>query len=366
MKPGDVKSVSELMEGAVAEGVFPGGVLLVSRENRVFFHKAFGYTDLYRKRPVTLQTFFDLASLTKPLATTLAVMKLVATLRLKLSDPLGRLIPELKTSPSAAVTVEHLLAHRSGLPDYRPFYQYLQHLPPHERKDALNRLLSDTALIYPIGGETLYSDLGFMMLRWVIERTANTRLDHFVQKEIYRPLGLENLFFAASDMPARTQTFAATEVCAWRNALVEGSVHDENAFAVGGVEGHAGLFGTAHAVHALLCEIQALYHGATAGDVLKKEIVREFLNYGKETGRALGFDRPSGQNSSSGRYFSKNSVGHLGFTGVSFWMDLDRSIIIVLLTNRIHPTRKNEKIKIFRPLLHDAVMARIEHAVCGK
>ena len=198
-----------------------------------------------------------------------------------------------------------------------------------------------------------------MMLRWLVERLANRRLDHFVREEIYKPLGLENLFFVDSNMPVMEKVFAATEACAWRNGLVEGSVHDENAFVVGGVDGHAGLFGTAEDVHALLCEIQSLYHGADSRGVLKKEIVQEFLNFGKKTARALGFDRPASKNSSSGSHFSKNSVGHLGFTGVSFWMDLDRSLLIILLTNRIHPTRENEKIKIFRPVLHDAVMTRI-------
>jgi CubicO group peptidase (beta-lactamase class C family) len=351
-----MESIDRTMTAAVSDGVFPGGVLLVSKHRRVLFHEAFGYANIYQKRPVTPQTLFDLASLTKPLATTLAIIKLIAASTLRLKDPLARLLPELKASPMADITVEHLLAHQSGLPDYRPFYQSLQHMPPDERKDALNRFLYETPLVYPIGEKTVYSDLGFMMLRWVVERMTNRRLDHFVLETIYKPLGLEDLFFVDSDMPVAAKTFAATEACAWRNALVEGWVHDENAFIVGGVDGHAGLFGTAEHVHELLCEIQSLYHGTASSGILKKEIVCEFLDYGKKTGRALGFDRPAKRNSSSGRHFSKNSVGHLGFTGVSFWMDLDRLIIIILLTNRIHPTRENEKIKIFRPVLHDAVM----------
>jgi len=354
-----MESIDKIMTAAVSDGIFPGAVLLASRRNEVLYHKAFGYANIYQKRSVTIQTVFDLASLTKPLATTLAVIKLIAASRLSLQDALGRLLPELKASPMAHITVEHLLAHQSGLPDYRPFYQFLQHMPLDERKDALNRCLCETSLIYPIGEETVYSDLGFMMLRWVVERTTNRRLDHFVQEEIYKPLGLKNLFFVDSKMPVKTKAFAATETCAWRNVLVEGVVHDENAFVVGGMDGHAGLFGTAEHVHELLCEIQLLYYGTVSRKVLKKEIIQEFLNFGKKTGRALGFDRPSKEHSSSGRHFSKNSVGHLGFTGVSFWIDLDRSIIIILLTNRIHPTRKNEKIKAFRPVLHDEIMSRM-------
>jgi CubicO group peptidase (beta-lactamase class C family) len=280
----------------------------------------------------------------------------MAASQLKLEDPLGNLLWELKTSAMARITVEQLLAHRSGLPDYRPFYLSLQHLPLGQRTDALNRLLSETPLIYTTGQRTVYSDPGFMMLRWVIERMTDTRLHHFVEAEIFKPLGLADLFFIDSDRQVMAKNIAATETCSWRHALVEGSVHDENAFVVGGVDGHAGLFGTAEQVHDLLCEIQSAYYGVGFAGVLRKEIVCEFLDYGKTAERALGFDRPSRQHSSSGRYFSKNSVGHLGFTGCSFWMDLDRAIIIVLLTNRIHPTRENEKIKTFRPVLHDEVM----------
>ena len=137
---------------------------------------------------------------------------------------------------------------------------------------------------------------------------------------------------------------------------MHGVVHDENAFAVGGVDGQAGLFGTGAAVNALLREIWCAYADKPCKGVLPRDLVQTFLNYGMGRKRALGFDRPTRPGSSSGRYFSENSVGHLGFTGTSFWMDLDRGISVVLLTNRIHPTRENEKIKDFRPNLHDAVM----------
>ena len=348
------------MRAAVADGVFPGGVLLVAKHRQVMFHEAFGYANIYQKRPMNTETIFDLASLTKPLATTPAVMKLMATSALGLQDRLGSLLPELKATPKSDITIEHLLAHRSGMPAYRPFYQRLQSTAPKERRERLNRMLCETPLTYPVGGKTVYSDLGFMMLRWVIERIGGKRLDHFVQAEIFGPIGLTNLFFIDSNKQVIEKKFAATEVCAWRNTLVEGVVHDENAFAVGGVDGHAGLFGSAAQLHELLCEFLALYHGDTACGVLSPAIVRRFLNYGRKTERALGFDRPSLQGSSSGSHFSRNSVGHLGFTGVSFWMDPDRSVIIILLTNRIHPTRHNEKIKAFRPVLHDEIMSRLK------
>jgi CubicO group peptidase (beta-lactamase class C family) len=351
---------ARLMNDAVTDGVFPGGILLVAKHRKVLFHEAFGDANTYQKRPMNRETIFDLASLTKPLATTPAVMKLVAASALRLQDRLGILLPELKNTPKSDITIEHLLAHRSGLPAYRPFYQRLQHIAPEERKERLNRMLCDTPLVFPVGGKTVYSDLGFMVLRWVIERIARRRLDHFVKTEIFDPIGLTNLFFIDSARQVIAEKFAATEVCMWRDGLVEGEVHDENAFAVGGVDGHAGLFGTAGQVHELLCEILSLYHGDDSRGVFPPAIVRQFLNYGRKAERALGFDRPSLQGSSSGSHFSRNSVGHLGFTGVSFWMDLERLVIIILLTNRIHPSRQNEKIKVFRPVLHDEIMSRLK------
>jgi CubicO group peptidase (beta-lactamase class C family) len=293
------------------------------------------------------------------LATTPVLMKMTSRGALKLEDRLGDILEELSTDPKSAVTIAHLLAHQSGLPDYRPFYRRLQHVEASKRKSRLNRYLCETPLIYPIGEKTLYSDLGFMFLRWVIERVAGTALDRVADTDIFQPLGLTSLFFVDSSGAPMEKTFAATEDCPWRQGVVCGKVHDENAFVVGGVDGHAGLFGTADQVHALLHAFLSIYHGEGAGVDLPNETMRRFLNYGEKGGRALGFDRPSARASSSGAYFSENSVGHLGFTGVSFWMDLDRRIIVVLLTNRVHPTRSNESIKAFRPVLHDSIMRNL-------
>lgn len=351
-----MESVDRLMKQALADQVFPGGVLLVSHNGQVTFHKAFGLADLRSKTPVTQETLFDLASLTKPLATTLAVARLVGLGAFGLQDPLADLVPDLDGTPLARVTVEHLLAHRSGLPDYRPFYVSLEQVPVRQRRKTLNRLLADTPAAYPTGTRCVYSDLGFMVLRWLVEQTAGRRLDHLVQQDIYQPLGLDDLFFVDLNQPVVARKFAATEACPWRKEVVQGAVHDENAFALGGVDGHAGLFGTASDVHDLLSEILELYHGRPSGGVLTSDVVHGFLGYDRPPHRALGFDRPSDQGSSSGQYFSKNSVGHLGFTGVSFWMDLDRDVVVVFLSNRIHPSRRNEKIKAFRPVLHDEVM----------
>lgn len=348
------------MEEAVANDIFPGGVLLVAAADSVVFFEAYGYADIFSKRPMTKETVFDLASLTKPLATTLAVMQLVAQQKLRLDQDLASILPQFKNSDKSRITIKQLLCHTSGLCDYRPYYESLDKLPPERRKDALRDFLVSEPLIDPPGAKVLYSDPGFMILNRAVEQVAARRLDQFVEAEIYGRLGIEKLFFVDLDSEPRDVQFAATERCPWRNKLVAGEVHDENAYAVGGIEGHAGLFGTAADVHRLLCVLLNDFHGQSENILFKKELLQTFFRRDGRNGRALGFDAPLSTGSSCGQYFSKKSVGHLGFTGTSFWMDLERGVIVILLTNRVHPSRDNVKIKAFRPQLHDMVMTLIK------
>lgn len=344
------------MHQALVDGVFPGAVLLVSRDNRCVYHEAFGYRDLIANPPMTTDTIFDLASLTKPLATALAVMTLVKEESVDLAQRLGDVLPAFEKDPKAAIKIENLLYHNSGLADYRPFYQKIDHLPFAERKKALRQLLVDEPLLHPIGSRVIYSDIGFMILDWLVEHIGGKRLDRFVSEKVYQPLNLNNLFYVdLKNRPPQVE-FAATEQCAWRQKLLAGQVHDENAYVVGGIQGHAGLFGSASEVHRLLLELLAAYRGNQSTKVFRPNLVRRFFHRLAGSDKTLGFDAPSPSGSSTGRFFSANSVGHLGFTGTSFWMDLERSIIVILLTNRVHPTRNNEAIKAFRPRLHDVVM----------
>jgi CubicO group peptidase (beta-lactamase class C family) len=355
-RPAAMQQVDALMQQAIAGKVFPGAVLLVSREKSPVFHKAYGMADLFVRRAVTTDTIFDLASLTKPLATTPAIMMLIQQGRLGLDQDLGSVLPAFKKDPKSAIKIKNLLYHNSGLADYRPFFKELELLPFARRKKTLSDMLVKEPLVHPIGERVVYSDIGFMILAWVIEHISGKRLDHFVSEMIYAPLGLDNLFFTERRGVRPPNLFAATEQCLWRNQLLIGRVHDENADVVGGVQGHAGLFGTAAAVQTLLLELLRVYHGKPAHRLFQTDLVHMFFERLPDTDRALGFDMPARKKSSSGKYFSEHTVGHLGFTGTSFWMDLDRSIIVILLTNRIHPTRENETIKAFRPKLHDAVM----------
>jgi serine-type D-Ala-D-Ala carboxypeptidase len=357
------KDIDGLMKKAVSGNVFPGGVLLVSVRGDIVFFKAYGVENLFSGSPVTKETVFDLASLTKPLATTLALMTLIQRSDLSLKENLGAILPAFKNTGKGNIRIEQLLYHNSGFPDYRPYYKRLQNLDPGRRKDALRELLVKEPLIYPPGSQVVYSDLGFMVLCWVVETVSGVRLDQFVMENIYRPLNLKRLFFVPNGIKPHQAKFAATERCPWRGILLEGVVHDDNAYAVGGIEGHAGLFGTAGDVFLLLSELSAVYRGDGAANLFDRELTRRFLSRNKHTGRALGFDTPSAGASSCGRFFSKRTIGHLGFTGTSFWMDLDRNVTVILFTNRVHPTRDNTRIKAFRPILHDAVM---ENFVNGK
>jgi CubicO group peptidase (beta-lactamase class C family) len=286
-------------------------------------------------------------------------MKLISKKKLEVNQCLGSILPQFNGTDKGRISIENLLYHTAGLPDYRPYYKVLCRLEPNQRKDALRKLLVKEPLINPPGKEVLYSDLGFMILCWVIEQVSGNRLDRFVTKEIYHPLGLENLFFVDLDSTARQVEFAATERCSWRNILLEGAVHDDNAYVVGGIQGHAGLFGTAKDILSLLSELMAAYLGYPCAGVFDMDLIQMVFKNQEHTGRALGFDTPSPIDPSCGQYFSKNTVGHLGFTGTSFWMDLDRNVMILLLTNRVHPSRSNNKIKAFRPKLHDRVMTEL-------
>ncbi|MDF1592806.1 MAG: serine hydrolase [Desulfobacterales bacterium] len=351
-----LKPVDVLMQQAVADRIFPGGVLHVSKNLSVRMFQAYGRADIYAGRKMTRETIFDLASLTKPLATTPALMSLIQAGKLKLDDTLGRILPPFGKTDKALITIRQLLTHDSGLPDYRPYFETLRNISPEKRQEKLRRFLLQEPLLHPPGKQTLYSDLGFMILQWVVESTTRQRLDRFVTGMIFMPLGLKNMHFIDLAADRRKTRYAATENCPWRGVLLKGAVHDDNAFVMGGIAGHAGLFGTAGEVYGLLATLLSIYQGRQKTPIFRPAMVRTFLNRPPGAERALGFDAPAETGASCGRRFSKKSVGHLGFTGTSFWMDLERSVIVVLLTNRVHPSSDNIRIREFRPVLHDAVM----------
>jgi len=354
-----MKRVDRLMHQAIKERIFPGGVLLVSRDGRIEFFEAYGCADLFSGAPVTKDTVFDLASLTKPLATTLAVMQLIQESMLSIDQPAVSVLPRFLDPLMSQVTIRHLLSHSSGLADYRPYYLNLRQFPLNARKKELEKRIASERLIGVPGNQVLYSDLGFMILRWIIETVAGKRLDHFLSESFYHPLGLERLFFIDLNQQACHDNIAATELCAWRNTLLKGKVHDDNAFVTGGIDGHAGLFGSAADVAKLISVLLSDCRGQSGWSFFDSKLIRGFWSRQTPSGRALGFDMPSAEGASCGRFFSRNSVGHLGYTGTSFWIDPDQAIFVVLLTNRVHPSRYNVRIRRFRPDIHDAIMVNM-------
>jgi len=356
---------SLLFEGARA-GVYPGAVLLVSHKGRIAFFQAAGHCSLTpRSDPMHKDTIFDLASLTKPLATTLAIMKLVDGGRIDLDQGLDRLLQGELPKNKRKLTSRLLLSHCAGFVDWKPFYLELDAIRQEERKGILREQILKLPPAYEAGQETLYSDLGFMVLEWIIEEKAGVPMHRFLNHNFYEPLGLKKTFLCINDSKNRFEEkdFAATEECPWRRRVIRGSVHDENAYALGGYSGHSGLFGTAKDLFTLVTFLRMHFYGERS-DYLKSGTVEAFFsrqNIVKGSTWALGWDTPSAEASSAGKHFSAHSVGHLGFTGTSVWMDLQKDVIVIFLTNRVHPTRDNEKIRAFRPVLHDLIMEKI----CG-
>ena len=356
-----ISGIKTLLEGGRREGIYPGAVLLAASGGIIRLFMAIGDRTLWPQPfPMKKETLFDLASLTKPLATTLAMMKLADGGKIGLDTPIQALLPCTVPEDKRSITPRLLLSHSAGFTGWLPFYLDMDHVAPTDRKAALRNQLLTLPLAYTPGTQSLYSDLGFMLLEWVIETTAGLDLPRFLEQAFYDPLTLREIGFFSSDVPGRfsQDRFAATEACPWRKQVLQGAVHDENAYAIGGYSGHAGLFGTAGNVYRLANFLRANWRGERNDD-LNPETVREFFtrqDLVDGSTWALGWDTPSPANSSAGRYFSSTSVGHLGFTGTSLWMDMEQDVIIIFLTNRIHPTRNNEKIRVFRPVLHDRVM----------
>lgn len=306
--------------------------------------------------PVHFSTLFDLASLTKPLVTVLCALHCIDQKKIGWQEPLGVSYPPDK----APVTFAQLLQHCSGLPGYQPYYQNFVPVQAPENKNELMQCILREPLQYPTETTSLYSDLGFILLGNEIEKRTETPLDQLFKEQIAGPLGLDKelLFLPIGVQEKRdTKNIAATEDCPWRGKILQGEVHDEHSWLMGGVAGHAGLFGTAKAVLQVGELLLDLWKGRVSFPAFDASLLQYALTFHmKGSTWALGFDRPTPGASSSGHYFSPASVGHLGFSGTSLWMDPEKEVMVVLLTNRIHPTRENLAIRHFRPYFHDQVM----------
>jgi CubicO group peptidase (beta-lactamase class C family) len=359
MDPIGLARLDGILEDAVRTRAIPGAALAVGRHGKLVRLQGYGRLD---PRPgfgmVTDSSIYDLASLTKVIGTTTAVMLLVEAGQLDLDAPLARYLPEWRGSAvKEEVTVHQLLTHSAGLPAFGPLWK------EHRGREAYLQQIAGLDLEYQPGTKEVYSDYGMILLGLMIERIAGRPLDLFLAERVFEPLGMRETGFN----PTALARIAPTEIdTLFRKTHIHGEVHDENAYAIGGVAGHAGLFSSARdlARFAQLLLDGGAYgttpDGAPGGSrLLRAETIRDFATRQPgRTSRAIGWDTPSG-NSSAGEYFSAGSFGHTGFTGTSIWIDPERDVFVVLLTNRVNPSRANQRHIALRRAVHDAVQQAI-------
>ena len=307
------------------------------------------------------ETLFDVASLTKVMATTQLVLGAHSEGLLHLDDPLRRFYPEAPPHVSA-VTVRQLLAHCGGFAAWSPLYAQLgRNGTARQRRRQAAILILRQPLAYLPGHAAVYSDLGFIVLGDILETCYGKSLDVLFLRRIAQPLKLDGIAYRLLEGKGRAQhnapDKAATERCEWRGRVLSGEVHDANAWAMGGVAAHAGLFATAAGIwkfaHAMLEAVSGRL------DWLPPALLRE--SWQRQSGpagttRALGWDTPTPGRSSSGKFFSRHTIGHLGFTGCSLWIDLERQVSLILCTNRLHPSGQSDHIVQLRPKVHDLAM----------
>ncbi len=344
--------LDSIMERAIQDSVSPGAVLLVARNGIIAYHKAFGtYSyDPYSRR-VNPSSIYDMASITKVAATTISIMKLYEEGKINLDDPVSKYIPKFAQNGKEKVTLKNLLLHNSGLPSWKPFYQLCK--TPDEILDSIYA----QPLVYKTGDSTVYSDLGFITLGKVVEVVTGMTLDQYVKKMFYIPLGMKNTTFLPPDK--WIENIAPTEYDSLLGKFIHGVVHDENARALGGVSGHAGLFSNARDLAVLM---QMILNGGEYGGkrFFKSETVELFTKRWPNN-RGLGWDNalsPYGKSALDGA-FGENAFGHTGFTGTSVYVYPEKNVIAVLLTNRVHPTRANTKHIQLRKVVHKAIASAI-------
>jgi CubicO group peptidase (beta-lactamase class C family) len=315
---------------------------------------AVGHYGADDKRPVTTETIYDLASLTKVIGLTTAAMMLVDSGKLDLDAPVQRYVPAFQGANKERVLIRHLLTHSSGMPAWRPLYAEAAN-----REQAL-ALVDTTALLRQPGDTFVYSDLGAIALTQAVEAITGRRLNEFLDAELFRPLGMTSTRFLPPEN-WRSRIAPTENDTVFRHRLLHGEVHDENAGRLGGVSGHAGLFSTAPDLARFavwLLDVRAARTPPSAAPRRPSPpIVQEFTrrqSIPAGSSRALGWDTPS-ENSSAGTKMGPNAFGHTGFTGTSIWLDPDRDLFIILLTNRVNPTRTNTRIFQVRRRVADLV-----------
>jgi len=324
------------------DSAFPGAVVAVGYQGKVVLLAAVGHYGIDDPRPVTPETVYDLASLTKVIGLTTACMMLVQEGKLDLDASVARYVPAFQGPGKERVTIRHLLTHSSGLPAWRPLYTEAT-----TRATAL-ALTDTTPLVRQPGDTFVYSDLGAIVLTQAVEAITGERLDGYLDRRLFQPLQMTSTRFLPP--PAWRDRIAPTER-SQDGTIIRGTVHDENAWKLGGVSGHAGLFSTAPD----LARFASWLLGAWRRDSGQVRAFTKRQGFPPGSSRALGWDTPS-DNSSGGTKLGPHAFGHTGFTGTSIWLDPERDLVIILLTNRVHPTRENGRIIRVRPRVADLVV----------
>jgi CubicO group peptidase (beta-lactamase class C family) len=351
-------SLALILARAVRDSAFPGAVVVVGNRDGVWLERAIGQLDWAPSPPPGATTLWDLASLTKVAALTSAMMLLVEEGRVELDAPIARYVPEWAGADKAKVTVRHLLTHSSGLPSWRPLYKEAD-----SPAQAL-ALVLQTPLDTTPGTRMMYSDLGAILLGHIVARVTGEPFDRFVARRVFEPLGMTDTRFRPPT--AWRDRIAPTEIDPWRQRHLRGEVHDENAFALGGVSAHAGLFSTARD----LARLARMYLGQGTLEgrrFLAPETIATFTRVQDSTlsHRALGWETPTGSNS-AGRFASRRAFGHTGFTGTSLWIDPTNDVFVLLLTNRVNPTRERRAIAGVRIAVADAVFGAANRIETGR
>ena len=359
--PGEIgisnKKLNQLLEESVQDKAWPGGVLLAAKDGKIFAKEAFGYHTYKKLRETRTSDIFDLASITKVIVTTSAIMKLYEEGKIQLDDPLVKYLPEFKGKQvkyfdqKSKITIRNLITHTAGLPPFKQFY--LMDSSIEGRLDSLYNSGPETK----IGEKGVYSDIGLIMLGKLVENVSGVSLDKYVDSLIFQPMGMNSTLY--NPPKEKLHRIVPTEISdQYRIGLIHGEVHDENAHSIGGVAGHAGLFSTARDLARFS---QMMLNGGIYGwtRIFKAETVDLFTqraNIVEGSSRCLGWDSPDGE-ASGGVYLSDKSFGHTGFTGTSLWIDPENQITVILLTNAVHPNRSWKKPKYFdwRQRIHSAV-----------
>ncbi|HMC54435.1 MAG TPA: serine hydrolase domain-containing protein [Gemmatimonadaceae bacterium] len=340
-----------MLRAAQADSAFPGGYAVVGDSRGVLAEYGVGHIDWAPSPKPTRYTLWDLASLTKVLGTTTAMAQLIEQGRVDLDAPVQRYVPDWQGAGKERVTIRHLLTHTSGLPSFKPYDQQT-HDP-----DSLTTLLFTTPLERAPGDSMIYSDIGAFMMGQVIEHVSHERLEVYLRRHVFRPLRMYDTQF--NPPRAERARVAPTEIDSLRGGLVRGKVHDERAYYLGGVAAHAGLFSTAADVSRFATML--LRRGALDSvRVLRTETVDRFTAYADSGvhNRALGWEKPPA--SWAGSLMSSRAFGHTGFTGTSIAIDPSLDLYIILLSNRVNPTRANPRIPAVRRHLADAIVAAVK------